>query len=68
MLFRGSNEQKHQFKADPTRPIWGKPPETVGGKLLVSGFWGIGRKLNYTGELMVYFSWTLCTGAESITW
>jgi delta14-sterol reductase len=26
VLFRGSNEQKHQFKADPTRPIWGKPP------------------------------------------
>jgi delta14-sterol reductase len=64
-LFRGSNEQKHQYKEDPTRPIWGKTPETVGGKLLVSGFWGIGRKLNYTGELMVYFGWTLTTGFDS---
>jgi len=65
-VFRGTNQQKHDYKEDPTAPIWGKTPETVGGKLLVSGFWGIGRKLNYTGELMVYFSWTLCTGAESI--
>jgi delta14-sterol reductase len=64
-LFRGSNEQKHRYKEDPTAPIWGKKPETVGGKLLVSGFWGIGRKLNYTGELMVYFSWTLTTGFVS---
>ncbi|HEY2749702.1 MAG TPA: hypothetical protein VGL86_34010, partial [Polyangia bacterium] len=65
-VFRGTNQQKHDYKENPSAPIWGKTPETVGGKLLVSGFWGIGRKLNYTGELMVYFSWTLCTGAESI--
>lgn len=65
-LFRGSNEQKHRYKENPSAPIWGKPPETVGGRLLVSGFWGIGRKLNYTGELMVYFSWTITTGFESI--
>jgi delta14-sterol reductase len=66
VLFRGSNEQKHQFKADPTRPIWGRPPETVGGKLLVSGFWGIGRKLNYTGELCLYLAWSLTTGWTSV--
>jgi delta14-sterol reductase len=65
-LFRGSNEQKHRYKEDPRANIWGRPAETVGGKLLVSGFWGIGRKLNYTGELMVYFSWTICTGFYSL--
>jgi delta14-sterol reductase len=64
--FRGANQQKHDYKENPSAPIWGRKPETVGGKLLVSGFWGIGRKLNYTGELMVYFSWTICTGTESI--
>ncbi|MGH2690638.1 MAG: hypothetical protein ACRDKW_17790 [Actinomycetota bacterium] len=37
----------------------------IGGRLLVSGFWGIGRKLNYTGELMVYTAWTLTTGFRS---
>jgi delta14-sterol reductase len=65
-LFRGANEQKHQFKADPTRPIWGRPPEALGGKLLVSGFWGIGRKLNYTGELCMYLAWSLTTGFTSV--
>jgi delta14-sterol reductase len=64
-LFRGSNDQKHRYKVDPQAKIWGKPPETVGGRLLVSGFWGIGRKLNYTGELMVYFAWTMTTGFVS---
>lgn len=66
VLFRGSNEQKHQFKAHPTRPIWGRPPETVGGKLLVSGFWGVGRKLNYTGELCLYLAWSATTGLQSV--
>jgi delta14-sterol reductase len=66
VLFRGSNEQKHQFKADPTRTIWGKPPETLGGTLLISGFWGIGRKLNYTGELCLYLAWSLTTGFQSV--
>ena len=32
----------------------------------MSGFWGIGRKLNYTGELMIYMAWTLTTGFHSI--
>ncbi|MBP2400921.1 DUF1295 domain-containing protein [Streptomyces syringium] len=65
-LFRGANEQKHRFKTAGATTIWGRPVETLGGKLLVSGFWGIGRKLNYTGELLVYLSWTLLCGAESV--
>jgi delta14-sterol reductase len=66
VLFRGANEQKHQFKADPTKPIWGRTPEALGGRLLVSGFWGIGRKLNYTGELCVYVAWSATTGLHSV--
>lgn len=66
VLFRGSNEQKHQFKVDPTRPIWGKTPESINGKLLISGFWGIGRKLNYTGEVCMYVAWSLTTGFHSV--
>jgi Delta14-sterol reductase len=31
----------------------------------VSGFWGIGRKLNYTGELCLYCAWTLLCGFDS---
>ena len=60
-LFRGANEQKHAFRRD----IWGKPPRVVGGRLLASGFWGIGRKLNYTGELIMYCAWTSLCGLVS---
>ncbi|GHF53204.1 hypothetical protein GCM10010218_38310 [Streptomyces mashuensis] len=65
-LFRGANDQKHRFKTDGAATIWGRPAETLDGRLLVSGFWGIGRKLNYTGELLVYLSWTLLCGTASV--
>ena len=65
-LFRGANGQKHQFKRNPDAAIWGRPTKTIGGKLLVSGFWGVGRKLNYTGELCMYYAWTLLCGFESV--
>lgn len=64
-LFRGSNQQKHRFRQDPAIRIWGKPVETLDGRLLVSGFWGIGRHLNYTGEICVYLSFALTTGFVS---
>lgn len=64
-IFRGSNQQKDEFKRDPKTTIWGKQAETIGGKILVSGFWGIGRKLNYTGEILVYWSFTLLAGGAS---
>lgn len=64
-LFRGANEQKHAFRRDPGKTIWGAPPRVVGDRLLASGFWGVGRKLNYTGELMMYCSWTLLCGFVS---
>ncbi len=65
-IFRGSNLQKNRFKKDNSTIIWGKPAQTLGGKLLISGWWGIGRKINYTGEIMVYTSFGLTTGFASI--
>lgn len=64
-LFRGANEQKHAFRRNPKTTIWGRRPRVVGDRLLASGFWGVGRKLNYTGELMMYCSWTLLCGFAS---
>ena len=64
-LFRGANEQKHRFKRDPNIRIWGRPARSLDGRLLVSGFWGIGRHLNYTGEICVYFAFALTTGFAS---
>jgi len=65
-LFRGTNQQKFRFKQNPNTTIWGKPAESIEGVLLVSGFWGIGRKLNYTGEILIYLSWTLACGFQSL--
>ena len=46
-MFSTSNLQKHQFRQDPTAPIWGAKPKSMktkrGTELLLSGWWGIGR-------------------------
>ncbi len=64
-LFRGANGQKHRFKLDPATRIWGRPAEAIGGRLLVSGLWGVGRHLNYSGEIAIYLAFTLTTGLDS---
>ncbi len=64
-VFRGANQQKHRFKRDPDIMIWGQPARSMDGRLLVSGFWGIGRHLNYTGEICIYLAFTLTTGFAS---
>ncbi len=64
-MFRGANGQKHRFKRNPETTIWGKPAESLDGRLLVSGFWGIGRHLNYSGEICVYLSFALTSGFVS---
>jgi len=61
-IFRGSNSQKHQFKTDASKYIWGKPPVVIGGKLLASGFWGVARHLNYTGDLLLALSYSIPCG------
>jgi delta14-sterol reductase len=64
-IFRESNFQKNRFKKDRQAIIWGKPAQTLGGRLLISGWWGIGRKINYTGEIMLYTAYALTTGFGS---
>lgn len=64
-IFRGANQQKHRFKRDSETRIWGQPARSLEGRLLISGFWGIGRHLNYTGEICVYFAFALTTGFDS---
>lgn len=64
-MFRTANWQKDDYKRDPNALIWGQPAQTLGGRLLVSGWWGRGRHLNYTGEILVYLSFALCTGLQS---
>ena len=70
MLFRsvsgcpGANQQKHDFRQNPDITIWGNPRETRTGACW-SRLRGIGRHLNYTGEICVYIAFILTTGFAS---
>ena len=55
-LARGANMQKFYFKTNPERTFLGIRPEAItDGKhsLLVNGFWGISRHVNYLGEILM---------------
>jgi len=66
LIFRGANIQKHRFRRDPTRPVWGRPPVYIrtgsGALLLTSGWWGVARHSNYFGDLLMGLAWCLPTG------
>ncbi|KAJ3027690.1 UNVERIFIED_CONTAM: hypothetical protein HDU68_003331 [Siphonaria sp. JEL0065] len=64
-MFRGANGQKNAFRTDPNSPECKhlKFIETKRGtKLLVSGWWGFARHVNYTGDWLMALSWCLPTG------
>ena len=70
-LSRGANLQKYYFKKAPTRIFMGMKPETIsdGNKtLLVNGFWGMSRHINYLGEIIMATGIVLCTGHPSLIW
>jgi protein-S-isoprenylcysteine O-methyltransferase Ste14 len=62
-IFRGTNIQKHRFRKNPERPVWSKPAEYIkteqGSLLLVSGWWGLSRHMNYFGDLLMGLAWCL---------
>ena len=62
-IFRSANLQKHRFRRDPAALIWGRRPDYIttanGALLLVSGWWGIARHLNYLGDLVMGLAWCL---------
>ena len=65
-VFRGANLQKHRFRRDPRARVWGRAPESIatagGGRLLVSGWWGLARHPNYLGDLLMALAWSLPCG------
>ncbi|MBX7102091.1 MAG: DUF1295 domain-containing protein [Myxococcaceae bacterium] len=73
VLSRGANLQKYFFKRDPTRKAFGLlAPEALEGeggrKVLVSGFWGLSRHVNYLGEVLMALGLALSLGAPSSPW
>jgi delta14-sterol reductase len=71
ILSRGANMQKYFFKKDPSRPFFRIIPETISdgdNALLVNGFWGISRHINYSGEILMASGIILCTGYPYLVW
>jgi delta14-sterol reductase len=67
--FRGANSQKDAFRRDPTAPGVShlKTLQTKRGtRLIVSGWWGIARHINYFGDWVMGWAWCLPAGFESI--
>jgi delta14-sterol reductase len=60
---RGANLQKFHFKQDPARKFLGITPEALEGRVLVNGFWGLSRHINYLGEILMALGITLSLGA-----
>lgn len=70
-LSRGANLQKYFFKKNPKRSFLGIAPETIGDgnkNLLVNGFWGLSRHINYVGEIGMAIAIVLCVGHHSLLW
>ena len=70
-LARGANMQKYTFKKDPGRVFLGIRPRTItDGKksILVSGFWGMSRHINYLGEILMATGIVLSVGYPMMPW
>lgn len=65
VLTRGANMQKYLFKTAPERKFLWLAPEVLsdgGHKLLVNGFWGASRHINYLGETIQAVAIALAPG------
>lgn len=63
--FRGANGTKNTFRTNPNDPSVKdiKYIETKSGsKLMISGWWGISRHVNYLGDWIMAWAWCLPTG------
>jgi len=68
-IFRMSNKQKDIFRSNPndkrvTQLTYLKTKR--GTRLLTSGWWGLARKINYTGDYLMGLSYSLLCGTSSV--
>ena len=64
-IFRASNSQKNLFRTNPSDPKVAhlKTLQTKRGtRLLISGWWGTARHINYFGDWIMAWAWCLPTG------
>ena len=68
-IFRGANSQKDAFRTDPkgkTVAHLRSLPTKRGTRLLVSGWWGAARHINYLGDWVMAWAWCLPCGFSSV--
>jgi protein-S-isoprenylcysteine O-methyltransferase Ste14 len=68
---RGANLQKFYFKTKPGKSFLGIVPVTISDgrrSLLINGFWGLSRHINYLGEILMATGMILCTGYYGLIW
>jgi len=78
-IFRSTNSQKDSFRKNPTQyKIAGVPAKYIKCKynssdgkeyestLLISGWWGVARHMNYTGDLMGSLAYCMCCGFDHL--
>lgn len=64
-IFRAANNQKNRFRTNPTDPRVAHLEAITtasGSKLLVSGWWGSARHINYLGDWIMSWAYCLPTG------
>ncbi|KAK3331730.1 delta(14)-sterol reductase like protein [Cercophora scortea] len=69
-IFRLSNNQKNAFRLNPNDPSVAhlKYIETKAGtRLLISGWWGVARHINYFGDWLQSWPYSLPTGIAGYT-
>ena len=55
-IFRGANSQKNEFRSNPEAPSVRKLKtlKTASGRrLIISGWWGVARHINYFGDWLI---------------
>ncbi|KAJ2742800.1 erg24, C-14 sterol reductase [Coemansia sp. BCRC 34301] len=68
LVFRLSNSEKNAFRTNPNDPSLSHLrfiKTESGSKLLVSGWWGLARHINYTGDWMYGLAQCLATGFDT---
>lgn len=69
IVFRGANGEKDAFRSNPNssevRHLKFLTTKS-GRKLLTSGYWGMARKINYTGDWLMGLAWCLLCGTQDI--
>jgi len=68
-IFRQSNGQKNTFRTNPNHPSVKqlKSLKTKRGtNLLISGWWGIARHINYFGDWLMAWAWCLPCGFDHL--